>query len=108
MEKLKRRWGLRNNLQLGIVFLVFAITGSSTAYFAKPILAFLSWEREAFEEAFFFGGLAYLVLYFLVMLPIYQVLLVSIGSVFGQFRFFWNFEKKMLRSLSFGLVFNTK
>lgn len=35
----------------------------------------------------------------LLIFPPYQVLLVFFGWLFGQFQFFWNFEKKMLRSL---------
>jgi hypothetical protein len=36
-----------------------------------------------------------------LIFPLYQVLLVLIGALFGQFSFFWGFEKKMLRR--FGL-----
>ncbi|MGA0828911.1 MAG: DUF6787 family protein, partial [Flavobacteriaceae bacterium] len=34
-----------------------------------------------------------------LIFPLYQLLLVFFGALFGQFRFFWNFEKKMLRRL---------
>ena len=33
------------------------------------------------------------------MFPIYQLTLPLVGWVFGQFNFFWNFEKKMLRRM---------
>jgi hypothetical protein len=36
------------------------------------------------------------------------VLLVSIGFLFGQFAFFWEFEKKMLRSIGLGFLFKEK
>jgi len=32
MEKLKEKWGITNNFQLIIIFIVFAITGSSSVY----------------------------------------------------------------------------
>jgi hypothetical protein len=32
------------------------------------------------------------------------VLLVAIGFLFGQFKFFWAFEKKMLRSMKLGFL----
>ena len=37
---------------------------------------------------------------------LYQVLLVSFGFIFGQFSFFWAFEKKMLRSCGLGFIAN--
>jgi hypothetical protein len=39
-----------------------------------------------------------------LIFPIYQVLLVFIGAIFGQFSFFWNFEKKMLVRLKLGFI----
>jgi hypothetical protein len=32
------------------------------------------------------------------------VLLISIGFLFGQFQFFWNIEKKVLRALKLGFI----
>jgi len=40
----------------------------------------------------------------LIILPIYKVLLVFFGWVFGEFHFFWNFAKKMLRSMGLGFL----
>jgi hypothetical protein len=40
----------------------------------------------------------------LMIFPIYQVLLVLIGFLFGQYGFFWAFEKKLLRSLKLGFL----
>jgi hypothetical protein len=39
-----------------------------------------------------------------LIFPIYQVLLVFIGAIFGQFSFFWKFEKKMLERLKLGFI----
>ncbi|MCB0447619.1 MAG: hypothetical protein KDD03_08930, partial [Gelidibacter sp.] len=43
----------------------------------------------------------YWFLYIIIGLIFYQLLLVFFGWLFGQFQFFWEFEKKMLRK--FGL-----
>ena len=43
----------------------------------------------------------YWVLYIIIGFIFYQILLVLIGWLFGQFNFFWNFEKKMLRRIGF-------
>jgi hypothetical protein len=104
MKKLKERWEIESNIQLVIIFIVFAITGSLSAYLAKPVLIFIGLSREAFPEHFF-GGFLYYTLRILLIFPIYQVLLVLIGTLFGQHKFFWKFEKKMLSRLGLGFLF---
>lgn len=105
MKKLKERWGIQSNFQLVIIFVVFAITGSLSAYLAKPVLNYIGLSREVFPEHFF-GGFFYYSLRILLIFPIYQVLLVVIGTLFGQNKFFWDFEKKMLSRLGLGSLFN--
>jgi len=102
MQKLKERWGIQSNLQIIIIFIVFGITGSSSIYVAKPILSFLGIARTAFPDGIWWGGLAYISLRIAIIFPIYQFLLVVYGWIFGQFKFFWNFEKKMLSRLGLG------
>jgi hypothetical protein len=104
MKKLKERWNIQSNFQLVIIFVVFAITGSLSAYLAKPVLVILGVSREVFPD-YFIGGFFYYSLRILIIFPIYQVLLVVIGSIFGQHKFFWNFEKKMLTRLGLGFLF---
>lgn len=101
MEKLKQRWGVTSNFQLVIIFIVFAITGSLSAYLSKP---FTNWLGITKEDL---GGW-YLPIRLIAIFPIYQVLLVAIGTVFGQFKFFWWFEKKMLRGIGLGFLFKEK
>jgi len=104
MQKLKERWGISSNFQLIIIFIVFAITGSSSVYIAKPFLEFINLDRARFGESFF-GGFIYYILRILLIFPFYQVLLIVFGTIFGQFKFFWAFEKKMLNRISGGLLF---
>jgi hypothetical protein len=99
MKKLKDRWGIQSNYQFAVVLLVFILTGSSSAYVTKPILAFLGITKESVPY------LLYLVLKIVLIFPAYQVLLISFGFIFGQFRFFWNFEKKMLKMIGLGFLF---
>jgi hypothetical protein len=35
-----------------------------------------------------------------LILPVYNVFLLFYGFVFGQFRFFWNFEKRFFSRFS--------
>ncbi|MCM4163097.1 MULTISPECIES: DUF6787 family protein [unclassified Arenibacter] len=104
MKKLKQRWGVNSNLQLFIIFIVFSITGSSSVYAAKPFLNWIGLHRENFSPDFLWGGLIYLTFRILLIFPIYQFLLVIYGWLFGQFRFFWEFEKKMLGRMGLGFI----
>jgi hypothetical protein len=98
LKKLKERWELTSNWQLFIVFLVFAITGSSAAKLASPVTDFFGITKEM-------GWYIYWPFRILIIFPVYQVLLVFFGWLFGEFTFFWKFEKKMLRSMGLGFLF---
>jgi len=79
------------------VGIVFAITGSLSAYLSKPFTNYIGLTEENL------GGF-FLPVRLLAIFPIYQVLLVLIGFLFGQFTFFWWFEKKMLRGMKLGFI----
>lgn len=98
MERLKQRWGLTSNFQVLIVLIVFAITGSTAAYIAKPILSFLGIHRAAFNP------FLYWILYIIIILPIYKVILICVGTIFGQRKFFVNFVIKMLKNMGLGFI----
>ena len=100
MGNFKQRWNLTTNWQIFVIILVFAITGSSAAMLSKPILHWLGISKETHHIAL------YLLLYILIIFPIYQILLVAIGFLFGQFKFIWAFEKKMLRAMKLGFLIN--
>ena len=93
MKRLKEKWGINSNLQLLIIFFVFSITGSLALLIAKPILSLLGLERETLSPWIFWP------IRILIIFPIYQILILIIGSIFGQFKFFWAFEKKMFLRL---------
>lgn len=97
MKKLKERWKISSNWQLFVVFLVFAITGSTAAKFAGPI-------TEALGITSDLGWYIYWPARILIIFPIYQVLLVTFGWLFGEIEFFWPFEKKMLRYTGLGFL----
>jgi hypothetical protein len=100
MKELKKRWGIESNFQLTIIFIVFAITGSASAWLSKPVCLWIGITKDDF--GFWFTPVR-LVLIF----PLYQVLLVLMGFLFGQFKFFWAFEKKMLKGMGLGFLFKS-
>lgn len=100
MNKLKQRWGIDSNLQVILIFIVFGITGSTSAKLAGPLCDLLGIYESSLP--WYIYWFARLVLIF----PIYQILLVFFGWLFGQFSFFWQFEKKMLGRLGFSKFIN--
>ncbi|MEP6260520.1 MAG: DUF6787 family protein [Gillisia sp.] len=95
MNKLKKRWGIESNFQIVLILIVFAITGSTSAKLAGPLCELLGITENTLSWPIYW--------FFRIILifPIYQVLLVFFGWLFGQFEFFWQFEKKMLGRLGF-------
>jgi hypothetical protein len=97
MANFKQRWGIQSNFQLTIIIVVFAITGSASAWLSKQLCLCIGITKADFGHWFTPVRL-------LLIFPIYQLLLIAIGLLFGQFRFFWAFEKKMLRSMKLGFL----
>ena len=100
MKKLKEKWNIESNFQLVIIFIVFSITGALAVTIAKPILNIIGLDSKNTSLWI------YVPLRIIIIFPLYQILIIAIGTLFGQFSFFWNFEKKMLRRL--GLKKTTK
>ena len=100
MKKLKQRWGIESNWQLAIILLVFAITGYSSLFIAKPLLDLIGLSQENTNPWI------YRPLRLLLIFPFYQVLILIYGWIFGQFKFFWKFEKKMLSKMGFKKFFD--
>ena len=98
MASLKERWGIQSNFQLTIVIVVFAITGSASAWLSKPVCNLIGITKEDL-------GLWFTPVRLLVIFPLYPFVLMFFGYLFGQSKFFFPFSKKMLRSMGLGFVF---
>ncbi|MEE2699813.1 MAG: DUF6787 family protein [Bacteroidota bacterium] len=95
MKRLKEKWGITSNFQLIVICIVFSITGSIAVWIAKPILSFIGLAKSTVSPWVFWP------IRILIIFPTYQILILIVGTLFGQFKFFWNFEKKMLVGLGF-------
>ena len=85
-DKLKERWKVTSTFQVVIILVVFACTGTTVALIAKPVLRAIFSPLEV--------PLWATILYYVLILPIYNLFLLIYGFIFGQFAFFWNFEKR--------------
>lgn len=90
MDKMKSRWGL-GPLGVLAVLAAFSLAGTSVLFIARPILAWVLPQNAP----------TYLkiVLYVVLIFPLYQMLLLAWGTLLGQFRFFWEREKELVRLL---------
>ena len=90
IRKLKKRWNIDSNFQAILILVVFSITGMATLWVRKAVWPLLGLDSDT---ALWVKAL----LYVLIIFPAYQILLLLIALILGQFRFFWAFEQKMLR-----------
>ena len=95
LKKIKEKWAITSNLQLVTILVVFAVTGSLSAWVSQPLLDFIGLDKTAVS------GWVFWPIKILIVFPIYPVLIVVIGTLFGQYAFFWNFAKKMLGRCGF-------
>lgn len=93
IEKIKKFLQVDSYFQLIIVLTVFSITGSLSLFLSDYLLKILDININNYDPIFF-----YLLRIFFIF-PIYQILLIIIGTIFGEFNYFWKFEKKFLRKL---------
>ena len=99
MEKLKKRWGLTSNWQVLLIIIAFSINGSFATWIAKPATHFIGLDIETTSPWLFWP--VRIVLIFII----YQITLPVVGFFLGQFKFFCNFEKKMLKRIGFKRFF---
>lgn len=92
VNRLKKRWNIDSNIQFILILIVFSLTGMATLWVRKAIWPLLG---LAPDTSFFIK----VPLYILIIFPVYQILQLIIAFVFGQFSFFWEFEKKMFRRI---------
>lgn len=97
--KLYERWGVTYRWELVAIFLVFAITGSSSGRLSNPLMELIGLDKSQIS------GWIYWPVRILLIFPIYQVLLVFFGWMFGQYTFFRAFAIKMVSRLGFGFLF---
>ena len=90
ISKLQLRWKVESALQVILILLVFTCTGLTVVYLMKPVLkSFFGMNVPLWGKG----------VYYLLILPVYNIFLLLYGFVFGQFQFFWNFEKRLMRRI---------
>ena len=90
LEKLIKIFNANSLSHLIIIFIVFGITGSLSVVLSEPILDYLRLDKITNYVA------VHILLRIFVILIVYQVLLIIVGSIFGQFNYFRKIQKRFL------------
>ena len=85
---LKKFFKTESTHQLIIVFIVFGISGSLSVYLSEPVLKLINYQE------FISNSFLQILVRLIIIFPIYQVILLAVALVFGEFKYFWNFGKK--------------
>lgn len=88
-QRWKHRWGVESDGRMALIIVAFAVTGTLSVRLAHPLLVWLG-----------IVGLpwyARIPLELIVILPFYPFILMAVGTVLGQWRFFRVFISRMLR-----------
>ena len=91
LQSLAKRWKVSGK-DLFFILCAFAITGLTTAYLTKTIIAWTGISSSTHWTVKLLVRLG-------VLIFGYQVILLIVAFLLGQFPFFWRYEKKILRRL---------
>lgn len=91
LNKLQQKWNV-SSIQLLLILCTFAVTGTSTAVISRYITGWVGFDENTF-------WLWKLLLRIFMLVFGYQFILMIVAFFFGQFPFFWNYEKKILRRM---------
>ncbi len=94
MQRLGKRWGV-GPVRVVLILLAFACTGLTVMLLKRPVVGFFTEDGEQ--------PLLFSILYYILILPFYNLVLLVYGALLGQFTFFWAYEKRF-----FGRLFRRK
>ena len=93
IQNLIYKFKAKSKFHLFVIFLVFALSGSFSLWISSPILSVLDLKNILNNYPL------YIFFRILIIIPIYQLILIVIATLFGEFEYFWRFEKKILKRI---------
>ena len=93
IQNLINKFNAKSKLHLLVIFLVFGLSGTFSLWISSPILLALDLENILNNYPL------YIFFRVLIIIPIYQLILILIATLFGEFEYFWKFEKKILKRI---------
>lgn len=90
-NKLQQKWKVTGP-QLILILCTFAVTGSLTAYISRSITSWVGFDEST-------AMIWKILLRLSILIFGYQVIILIVSFFFGQLKFFWNYEKKILKRM---------
>lgn len=91
LERFKKNQGIARTRDIFVIVAVFSLAGASIALTVRPLYNYIF--HLIPHVPLFFKVFVYV----FVAIPTYQGFLLIYGFLFGQFKFFWEREKKLGR-----------
>ena len=93
IQNLIKKFNAKSKVHLLLIFFVFGLSGSFSLWISTPIMSALDLKNILNNYPL------YIFFRILIIIPIYQLILMVIASIFGEFQYFWKFEKKFLKRI---------
>jgi len=93
----KQKWGIESNWDFFLINVTFACAGMLIVHERRPIFTLLG---VTDQTPMWIKVLIYIPFIF----PAYQLNLLIFGTILGQFKFFWEKEKKLAKFLFGGFL----
>ena len=93
LKKLQKKFKARSIKHLAIIFIIFSISGSLTLYLSFPIIKFLNITN------YFHNYFIQILIRLIIIFPLYQIVLIFVGILFGEMKYFIEFEKKFFKKI---------
>tara|TARA_R110002073_G_scaffold17446_5_gene65678 strand:- start:3623 stop:4132 length:510 start_codon:yes stop_codon:yes gene_type:complete len=101
-KKLEHKWVVEHKWEMIRIFTIFAITGTASVFISKPIMKVMGITKENLNV------FVYWILYIIIGFVFYQILLISIAWIFGQYAFFKDFLKRLTKRIGLSNLINKK
>ena len=93
IQSLIKKFNAKSKVHLLVIFFIFGLSGSFSLWIISPIMLALDLKN------IFNSYPLYIFFRVLIIIPIYQIILIVIAFIFGEFQYFWIFEKKFLKRI---------
>ena len=93
IQNLIKKFNAKSKIHLLVIFFVFGLSGTFSLWISSPIISALDLKNILNNYPI------YIFFRVLIIIPIYQLILIVIATLFGEFEYFWKFEKKFLKRI---------
>lgn len=90
LQRMRRKWNVKNEWQVIVILVIFALGGSLCGFLGKKFLGLLDIEN----------GLSKTILYLLIVTVLWPFCVLVISIPFGQFSFFRSYIARMGRRIT--------